>query len=74
MKSVFLPSFLPSFLSNFPVFHRVSLYSSGCPETHSVDQAGLELTELSAEVKDVGHYAQLTLNSGFVFCFVFFFF
>jgi hypothetical protein len=22
---------------------RVSLYSSGCPETHSVDQAGLEL-------------------------------
>jgi hypothetical protein len=22
---------------------RVSLYSSGCPGTHSVDQAGLEL-------------------------------
>ena len=26
--------------------HRVSLYSSGCPGTHSVDQAGLELKDL----------------------------
>ena len=27
---------------------RVSLYSPGCPETHSVDQAGLELRNLPA--------------------------
>jgi hypothetical protein len=27
---------------------RVSLYSSGCPETLSVDQAGLELRDLPA--------------------------
>jgi hypothetical protein len=27
---------------------RVSLYSSGCPGTHSVDQAGLELRNLPA--------------------------
>ena len=26
----------------------VSLYSSGCPETHSIDQAGLVLRNLSA--------------------------
>jgi hypothetical protein len=26
--------------------HRVSLCSPGCPGTHSVDQAGLELTEI----------------------------
>ena len=25
---------------------RISLCSPGCPETHSVDQAGLELTEI----------------------------
>ena len=28
--------------------HRVSLYSSGCPGTDSVDQAGLELRNLPA--------------------------
>jgi hypothetical protein len=27
----------------FFLFGRVSLYSPGCPGTHSVDQAGLEL-------------------------------
>jgi hypothetical protein len=27
---------------------RVSLYSPGCPGTHSVDQAGLELIDLPA--------------------------
>jgi hypothetical protein len=26
--------------------YRVSLNSPGCPRTHSVDQAGLELTEI----------------------------
>ena len=28
------------------IFNQVSLYSSGCPETHFVEQAGLELTEI----------------------------
>jgi hypothetical protein len=38
----FLSFFLSFFL--FLVFQdRVSLYSSGCPGTHFVDQAGLEL-------------------------------
>jgi len=26
--------------------HRVSLYSPGCPRIHSIDQTGLELTEI----------------------------
>ena len=43
---------------------RVSLYSPGCPGTHSVDQAGLELTNLPAsasraEIKGVCHHARL---------------
>jgi hypothetical protein len=32
---------------------RVSLYSSGCPGTHSVDQAGLELRNLLASASQV---------------------
>jgi hypothetical protein len=36
--------FTHSFFFFFEFFqNRVSLYSSGCPETHFVDQAGLEL-------------------------------
>jgi hypothetical protein len=31
----------------------VSLYSSGCPGTHSVDQAGLELRNLPASASQV---------------------
>jgi hypothetical protein len=44
---------------------RVSLYSPGCPGTHSVDQAGLELrnppasASLSAGIKGVRHHARL---------------
>jgi hypothetical protein len=44
---------------------RVSLYSPGCPGTHSVDQAGLELrnppasASPSAGIKGVRHHAQL---------------
>ena len=43
---------------------RVSLCSPGCPETCSVDQAGLELTEIrlplppSAGIKGVHHHHQ----------------
>jgi hypothetical protein len=37
------------FVFLFFVFQdRVSLYSPGCPGTHSVDQAGLELRNLPA--------------------------
>jgi hypothetical protein len=32
---------------------RVSLCSSGCPRTHSVDQAGLELRNLPASASQV---------------------
>jgi hypothetical protein len=32
---------------------RVSLYSSGCPGTHSVDQAGLELRNPPAPASEV---------------------
>jgi len=32
---------------------RVSLCSSGCPVTHSVDQAGLELRNLPASASQV---------------------
>jgi hypothetical protein len=32
---------------------RVSLYSSGCPGTHFVDQAGLELRNLPASASQV---------------------
>jgi hypothetical protein len=39
------------FLLVFP--DRVSLYSPGCPGTHSVDQAGLELRNLPASASQV---------------------
>jgi hypothetical protein len=57
---------------------RVSLYSPGCPGTHSVDQAGLELRNLPASDSQVlgskvcSHHARLKdfsnisqKNSGF---------
>jgi hypothetical protein len=57
---------------------RVSLYSPGCPGTHSVDQAGLELRNLPASASQVlGLKACATtawLFFGFWFWFVFFFF
>jgi hypothetical protein len=37
-----------SFLFFFVFWDRVSLYSPGCPGTHFVDQAGLELRNLPA--------------------------
>ena len=42
------------FVHLFGVFRdRVSLYCTGCPHTHSVDQAGLELRELPASASQV---------------------
>jgi hypothetical protein len=44
-RNPIMSSFLASFDSFFFLVFgdRVSLYSPGCPGTHSVDQAGLEL-------------------------------
>jgi hypothetical protein len=48
---------LDLFLDNFFFFlvfqDRVSLCSPGCPGTHSVDQAGLELRDLPASASQV---------------------
>jgi hypothetical protein len=55
---------------------RVSLHSPGCPGTHSVDQAGLELRNLPASASQVlGLKACATTpdDGGFVFVFVFVF-
>jgi hypothetical protein len=44
----------PSTLFCFVFFRgRVSLYSPGCPGTHSVDQAGLELRNSPASASQV---------------------
>jgi hypothetical protein len=43
------------FLFFFVFQDRVSLCSPGCPETHSVDQAGLELKNLPAVRAVVAH-------------------
>jgi hypothetical protein len=41
------------FVCLFVFRDRVSLYSPGCPGTHSVDQAGLELRNLPASASQV---------------------
>jgi hypothetical protein len=41
------------------VWDSVSLYSSGCPGPHFVDQAGLELKNPPAGIKGVRHHALL---------------
>jgi hypothetical protein len=51
------------FSKGFSIFFfrdRVSLYSPGCPGTHFVDQAGLELRNppASAGIKSVHHHAR----------------
>jgi hypothetical protein len=70
---LFLPSFPFFFL--FLVFPgRVSLYSPGCPGTHFVDQAGLELRNPSASASQVlGLKACVTTARHMLFVFVLFF-
>jgi hypothetical protein len=52
--SLFLSFFLFVFLFLFFFFRdRVSLYSPGCPGTHSVDQAGLKLRNSPASASQV---------------------
>jgi hypothetical protein len=41
------------FITNLVFRDRVSLYIPGCPGTHSVDQAGLELRNLPASASQV---------------------
>jgi hypothetical protein len=49
----------------FLVFrHRVSLCSPGCPGTHSVDQAGLELSNLLASASQVLGLKAFTTTAG----------
>jgi hypothetical protein len=47
------PLELPFCLFVFVFQDRVSLYSPGCPGTHFVDQAGLELRNLPASASQV---------------------
>jgi hypothetical protein len=51
--SLFLFLFFFSFFFFFCFLDRVSLWSLGCPETHSVAQAGLELRSPSASASQV---------------------
>ena len=50
---VFLFFLFPFFFFLLFFLDRVSLYSPGCPGTHSVDQAGLELKNLPASASQV---------------------
>jgi hypothetical protein len=52
---------------------RVSLWRPGCPETHSVDQAGLELRNLPASASQVLGLKVCTTTPGSA-CFLSFFF
>jgi hypothetical protein len=64
IRQAILPALYCDFLFCFVLFlvfgfwrqvfgDRVSLYSPGCPGTHSVDQAGLELRNLPASASQV---------------------
>ena len=68
---MFLDSVGKNFIEYFCIntffffLNRVSLYSPGCPETYSVDQAGLELRNLPASASQVlGIKACATMPSG----------
>jgi hypothetical protein len=65
---VILFYFLFIFIYFFFVFRdRVSLYSPGCPGTHSVDQAGLELRNLPASASQVLGLKVCTITPGMLF-------
>jgi hypothetical protein len=50
---------------------RVSLYSPGCPGTHFVDQAGLELRNPPASASQVLGLKACATTPGFKFFFLF---
>ena len=63
----------PSFKARFVLFFQdhVSLCSPGCPETHSVDQAGLELRNMPASafwVLGFKAWATNTMPKALLYC------
>jgi hypothetical protein len=78
---LFTSFFFFFFLFCFVFRDRVSLCSPGCPEAHSVDQAGLKLRNPSASVSQVLGLKACTTTAQklvyffvcLVFCFVLFF-
>jgi hypothetical protein len=58
---IYLSIYLSIYLFILVFRDRVSLYSSGCPGTHFVDQAGLELRNRLPlpGIKGVCHHARL---------------
>jgi hypothetical protein len=70
LLSFFLPFFLSFFLSVFQ--DRVSLCSPGFPESHSVDQAGLELRNLPASASQVLGLKACATTAWLFFIFFFF--
>jgi hypothetical protein len=57
------------FLFVFSFRNRVSLYSSGCPGTHFVDQAGLELRNPLASASRVLGLKACATMPGLLLCF-----
>jgi len=57
------PPLFDAFFKNYYFFFsdRVSLSSPGCPGTHSVDQADLELTEILLPLSLNFHYLHASL-------------
>jgi hypothetical protein len=75
LASTLILSFIHSlihsfFLSFFFLRDRISLCSPGCPETHSVDQAGLELRNLPASASWVLGLKACTTTPGLFFFFL----
>jgi hypothetical protein len=60
--------FVFAFVFVFVSRDRVSLYSPGCPGTHFVDQAGLELRNLPASASQVLGL-KTTTNTHWLHCF-----
>jgi hypothetical protein len=53
LHGIFYSFVLFCFVLFFVFRDKVSLYSPGCPETHSVDQAGLKLRNSPASASQV---------------------
>jgi hypothetical protein len=68
--SVCLSACLSLYLGFFFFWDRVFLCNSGCPGTHSVDQAGLKLRDGPAYASQVLKLKLCTPKSGFPNCFL----
>jgi hypothetical protein len=67
-------SFFLFFFFFFFFQDRVSLYSPGCPGTHFVDQAGLELRNSPASASQVLGLKVCTTTAQLLFIYLFWFF